>query len=161
MKNFFLWAVVLVAFFGILIAFAKPDKTQSSVVGGGKLTATESAYDFGTVSMKDGEVKHTYEIKNTSNEALTITKLYTSCMCTTAELTAGDQKTGPFGMQGHGGSIPDINVPLQAGQTAQIEVVFDPAAHGSAGVGDIKRSVYVNTQGNPNFELTFKATVRP
>lgn len=161
MKKFFLWAVVLVAFFGILIVIAKPDKTGSSVAEGGKLTATESAYDFGTVSMKDGKVKHAYEIKNTSNEALSITKLYTSCMCTTVELTAGEQKAGPFGMQGHGGSIPDISVPLAPGQTAQIEAVFDPAAHGSAGVGDINRSVFVSTQGNPNFELKFKATVRP
>lgn len=161
MKKFLLWAVVLVAFFGFLMVIGKPDKTHSGVAGGGKITATETAHDFGTISMKDGKVKHTYQIKNSSDEPLTITKLYTSCMCTTAELTAGDQKAGPFGMQGHGGSIPNISVSLQPGQTAEVEAVFDPAAHGSAGVGEIKRSVFVNTQGNPNFELTFKATVRP
>jgi hypothetical protein len=160
MKKVILWAVVLTAFFGFLIVIGKPDKTQSGA-SGGQLAATEKAYDFGTVSMKDGKVKHTYQIKNGSDKPLTITKLYTSCMCTTAELTAGDQKAGPFGMQGHGGSIPDINLPLQPGQTADVEAVFDPAAHGSAGVGEINRSVFVSSEGNPNFELKFKATVRP
>jgi hypothetical protein len=161
MRKVLWWTLTIVGVFAFLIIIGRPDQSQSSQASGGKLTAAETAYDFGVISMKDGKVKHTYEIKNSSDKPLTITKLYTSCMCTTAELTAGSQKAGPFGMQGHGGGIPNISVPLQPGETAQVEAVFDPAAHGSAGVGDIKRSVFVSSGGNPNLELTFSAKVRP
>jgi hypothetical protein len=161
MRKVILWTIAIVAFFGLLIVISKPDRSLSENPKGGKLAAVQTAYDFGAISMKDGKVKHIYEIKNASDKPLIITKLYTSCMCTTVELTAGTEKAGPFSMQGHGGTIPDIEVPLQPGQTAQVKAVFDPAAHGSAGVGDIKRSVFVSSQDNTNFELTFKAKVRP
>lgn len=162
MKKVILWGVAVVAFFGFLMVVGKPSQTAGNRNnGGGQLIAIEAAHDFGTISMKDGNVKRIYQIKNVSDQPLTITKLQTSCMCTTAELTAGDQRVGPFGMQGHGGSVPDISVPLAPEQTAEVEVVFDPAAHGAAGVGEIKRSVLISTAGNPNLELTFKAMVRP
>ncbi len=162
MKKVVLWMIAIVAFFGVLVVVGRPNNNpQSYQPGNGKLTAIQAAHDFGTVSMKDGKVKYEYEIKNSSDEIVNITKVYTSCMCTTAELTAGEQKAGPFGMQGHGGSVPDISVPLQPGEAAQVEAVFDPAAHGSSGVGDIERSVFVSSRGNTNLELTFKAVVRP
>ena len=115
MKKFILWAVVLTAFFGFLMVIDKPNTSSSTAASGGKLMATKKAHDFGNISMKDGKVKYTYEIKNTSDKPVTITKLYTSCMCTTAELTTGSQKAGPFGMQGHGGNVPDISLQMQPG----------------------------------------------
>jgi hypothetical protein len=161
MRKVLLWTITIVGIFAFLIVIGKPNSSKSETVSSGKLSAVQTNHDFGTVSMKDGKVSNVYEIKNSSDKPLTITKLYTSCMCTTAELTSGSQKAGPFGMQGHGGTIPNISIPLQPGEVAKVEAVFDPAAHGSAGVGDIKRSVFVSSQGNPNFELTFSATVRP
>jgi hypothetical protein len=159
MKQAIIWTLVVSAFFGVLL-LAKPDKTQSENGGGGKLTAAETSYDFGAISMKAGNVKHAYIIKNTSDKPAVITKAYTSCMCTEVSVGAGGQQTGPFGMLGHG-EIPDIEVELEPGEEAQVVAEFDPAAHGSAGVGDIKRSVFVQPQSGPRMELTFKATVKP
>jgi hypothetical protein len=161
MRKVLLWAITVVGIFAFLIVIGKPNNSKSETVSGGKLSAVQAGHDFGSISMKEGKVSHVYEIKNASDKPLTITKLYTSCMCTTAELAAGTKKAGPFGMQGHGGTIPAIAVPLQPDETAKVKAVFDPAAHGSAGVGDVKRSVFVSSPGNPNFELTLSATVRP
>ncbi len=161
MRKALWWTLTVVGVFAFLIIIGKPSESLSQQTARGELEAVERTYNFGTISMKDGKVKHIFEIKNSTDKPLTITKLYTSCMCTTAELTAGTQKAGPFGMQGHGGSIPDISIRLAAGESAEVEAVYDPAAHGSAGVGDIKRSIYVSSKGNANFELTFTARVRP
>lgn len=66
-------------------------------------------------------------------------------------------------MQGHGGVIPKINVEVQPGETAEIEAVFDPAAHGPQGVGKVRRAVYVETDSSdtPEIQLSFEANVMP
>jgi hypothetical protein len=63
-------------------------------------------------------------------------------------------------MLGHG-SIPSINLDLAGGQTALVEALYDPNAHGPAGVGDIERSVFVESPGGVKYEMKFKATVTP
>src|SRR3989344_2631599 len=72
-------------------------------------------YDFGSISMVAGKVKHTFKIKNTRSEAVTISKMYTSCMCTTAVLNAGGRQFGPYGMPGHD-AIPKINQNIRGGE---------------------------------------------
>lgn len=67
---------------------------------------------------------------------------------------------GPFGMPGHG-AIPTINEALEPGTEATIEVVFDPAAHGPAGVGKVNRVVTVETASGEALQLSFQATVTP
>lgn len=126
------------------------------------ISATETFHDFGTISMAAGKVNHIYKIKNAGPESVTVSKLYTSCMCTTALLKWGGGERGPFGMPGHM-PVPDINVTLPPGGEAEVEVVFDPAAHGPAGVGTIERVVYVETGSGPDnaLELSFRANVIP
>lgn len=119
------------------------------------------AYDFGTVSMAQGQVTKTFKIKNPTPSAVTIGKLYTSCMCTTAILINSERRVGPFGMEGHGGPIPTINEELTAGGTAEIEVTFDPAAHGPAGVGAITRNILIETTDGKKLVLEIKARVTP
>ena len=64
-------------------------------------------------------------------------------------------------MEGHGSPVPTINEELPAGQEAQIEVVFDPAAHGPAGVGPISRNVFVETTDGKKLVFEIKAQVTP
>src|SRR3989338_7798189 len=104
------------------------------------LKVEETIFDFGTISMANGKVSHIFKITNIGSEPVTMSKLFTSCMCTSASLTVGDDKFGPFGMQGHG-FIPSIEGIIQPNQEANVEVVFDPNAHGPAGVGKIQRVV--------------------
>ena len=127
----------------------------------GALVSARPSYDFGTISMKAGNVSTTYRIKNEGAEPLALDKIYTSCMCTTATLvTANGRKQGPFGMPGHGPLKPATGQ-LAPGEMALLEVVFDPAAHGPSGVGRIERVITVETKGARPLELWMVAMVRP
>ncbi len=131
------------------------DKSDPNV-----LEAKETFHDFGTISMQNGKVSTTFKLKNIKTEPVVLTKLYTSCMCTDATLKINGKTEGPFGMLGHGfvKSFSDI---LPAGQEVEVEVVFDPNAHGPAGVGTIERTVTVEGQNGKLAELNIKATVTP
>ena len=67
------------------------------------LTAEETTFDFGSISMGKGEVTHDFTVTNEGEKTITITKLSTSCMCTRATLITPREEKGPFGMEGHGG----------------------------------------------------------
>lgn len=149
---------------GGLIWFARPDGQNNNVVSAtsnGTLTIEEASnYDFGTISMAGGDVKHQFKIKNTSGESVTINKIYTSCMCTTAELMIGSKQFGPFGMPGHS-AIPRIEGVINSNEEVIVEVVYDPAAHGPAGVGRIQRAVTLENNAGRPVELSFSAMVTP
>lgn len=147
---------------GGLVWIAQPDGQNTAPItpsSNGSITVEGvNNYDFGSISMAAGKVKHQFKIKNTSAQAVTISKMYTSCMCTTATLTTGGKQFGPFGMPGHG-AIPKINQTINPNEEATVEVVFDPAAHGPAGVGRIQRSVTVENNAGRPVGLMFAAMV--
>lgn len=136
------------------------ENSEGAASGNGALFAEERAYDFGVISMTAGKVQHNFSVRNAGTDPLTVKKLYTSCMCTTASLIKDGQTYGPFGMPMHG-PIPEINQTLVPGQTVPIEVTFDPAAHGPAGVGRISRVVYLENNAGKPLELKFSAMVTP
>jgi len=166
MKNtLILFAVGIVVIGGLIWVSRNQDNGGSnganlSALSGGVLKAEETNYDFGNISMAAGKVKHLFSVKNTGTGALAITKVYTSCMCTSAMLINGSENIGPFGMAGHG-FIPTIKSIVDTNGEAALEITFDPAAHGPAGVGKIARTVTVeNTTGDP-LEFNFSAFVTP
>lgn len=124
------------------------------------LAAQEQFYDFGTISMAAGKVRNSFAVRNDGTEPVSITKITTSCMCTIARLKTGERTFGPFGMPGHG-AVPSIREEIAPGETTEIEVEFDPAAHGPSGTGMIRRIVYVdtNSQTKPKLEFSFAANV--
>ena len=126
----------------------------------GALVAENVNYDFGKISMAAGDVKREFKIKNAGGSPVAIQNIYTSCMCTSATLKTDGKKFGPYGMPGHG-FAPKIGEFLSPGKEAIIEVVFDPAAHGPAGVGPIQRSVIIENDAGKPVELTFSAIVTP
>jgi len=163
--------------FGGLIWIARPEPGErldgvnasvNSAIGSDSLAGGEEAltvaeannYDFGTISMAAGEVTHQFKIKNTSSNAVTINKMYTSCMCTTATLMMNNKQFGPYGMPGHG-ATPKIGQTVDPDEEVNIEVVFDPAAHGPAGVGRIQRTVTIENNIGQPIELQFAAVVTP
>ena len=137
---------------------ATASTTQPS--GTGVLASMAPFYNFGTVAMSAGNVTHRYTISNLGQAPVTITKLFTSCMCTTATLMTPSGRRGPFGMPGHA-PIPSIREQLRPGEMAQVEVVFDPNAHGPVGIGRIDRTITLENDGGKPFELAFSAMVRP
>jgi len=82
-------------------------------------------------------------------------------MCTEAVFEDGKITKGPFGMPGHGLSIPAANVTMEPGSEAEIIVTFDPAAHGPAGVGKIIREIYLEEGAGQPLILRFSANVTP
>lgn len=125
------------------------------------LSAAETFFDFGTISMKNGKVSRMFAVKNTGEQPIVVRKVTTSCMCTEAFIVHGDERTGPFGMPGHGGFVPPANETVLVGETLGIEVVFDPAAHGPAGVGRIERAVFIEDEAGGIQTITIKAMVVP
>ena len=81
-------------------------------------------------------------------------------MCTTAALKAKSGSYGPFGMPGHG-IIPKISGVVAANETAEVAAIFDPAAHGPAGVGKIERMIYIESANSAPVELKISALVTP
>jgi len=157
-----IFSVIIIIGGVIWLAGYNKNKNQenNSVLAASALTAMESGFDFGEISMAKGKVSHTFKIKNDTSEAVVAKQLYTSCMCTEASLIKADKKVGPFGMPGHD-FVPKINETLAAGEEADIEVVFDPAAHGPSGVGPIERVVYLEQEGKNPLEINIKASVTP
>lgn len=167
-KGFLLIIGLTVAIFvGLfLLAAPAPEKAPAALGEASRtakaslLTTAESSYAFGALSMGKGKVTHNYKIKNPTNSPVTIEKIFTSCMCTEATLINQGKRTGPFGMPGHGfgGNISET---IGAGEEAVVEVVFDPAAHGPAGVGPINREVYLEQKDAGPLRLSFTAQVTP
>ena len=81
-------------------------------------------------------------------------------MCTTSVLQNGEKKFGPYGMPGHG-FIPKMNAVVDSGEEVLVDVTFDPAAHGPAGVGTIQRVVILENSAGENMEFQISANVTP
>lgn len=153
----FLLLVVAGLFF---LAKSDAPTPRVSTNGASVLAATEDFFDFGTINMRDGKVSRIFSVMNEGEEPVIVQSVYTSCMCTEAYVTdAAGKRHGPFGMPGH--TSPRTNVIVGAGETALVEAVFDPAAHGPSGVGLAERSIYLETNSaeKPRVELKFKAVV--
>lgn len=157
---------VFVVFLGAALFFSSSPQANNQpaaapAVKGSVLRASEQFFDFGQVSMAKGKVSKIYSIKNPSDQEIIVSKVYTSCMCTQAVIASGGDRKGPFGMPGHGGSIPTISLIIAPNSEAVVEAIFDPAAHGPAGVGPVAREVYVETLEGGKLTLSFKANVIP
>ncbi len=165
-KKLSIWfAVGILAVIG-LIAFSYPKSQNNNnsdkaaaLSAAANLTAPETNYDFGAISMAAGKVTHNFEIENSSTSTISLGKLYTSCMCTVAYFVDKDGEAGPFGMPGMG-LVPPLNKELKPGEKATLRVVFDPAAHGPAGVGAIDRVIYLGSNENMKM-FGIKALVTP
>ncbi len=153
--------ITLALLFGGLFFLSRPrPKAAINPQATGQLSAGETFYDFGTVSMAKGLVAHKFTLTNSGSIPATVTKIFTSCMCTKAKLTVADKTWGPIGMPGHT-AIPDLAIQIEPGQEAVVEAIFDPAAHGPAGVGNIERQVTLELNGQSPLQLSFKAVVTP
>lgn len=140
---------------------ANNQPAAAPAIKGSVLQASEQFFDFGQISMAKGKVTKAFTIKNPTNEPIVASKVYTSCMCTQAVIASGGDRKGPFGMPGHGGSIPAISLIIAPNSEAVVEAIFDPAAHGPAGIGPVAREVYVETLEGGKLTLSFKANVIP
>ncbi|MEX1063710.1 MAG: DUF1573 domain-containing protein [Candidatus Paceibacterota bacterium] len=163
-KNIIYTSITIAAILVVLVIVFQP--TESGQLGpvsqndSVALTAEESLFDFGNISMAEGMVTHDFKIQNLDTEPVMISKIYTSCMCTSAELVTDSGSKGPFGMAGHG-FLPAVNELVGVNEDATIRVTFDPAAHGPAGIGRADRVVYVEQKSGAKLNLRFTAFITP
>lgn len=150
---------IAIGIFFLLADYSVPIDQKSDVPGPVMLSAAEMMHDFGDVSMAKGKVTRNFKVANNSDQPVSISRIYTSCMCTEAKLTMGGESFGPYGMPGHG--MTSINKTMAPGLEADVEAIFDPAAHGPAGVGPVERVIYVETENGAPLELKFRANVTP
>jgi len=171
-KKIIAWTIIIVGVFGLLWFTGKSKISNSqnepiqienqSINVGQKLVAPETFYDFGTISMKNGKASKIFKVRNETNTDILVPNLSTSCMCTVAYVVESDgSKKGPFGMPGHGGAVSKVNELIKAGESRDIEVVYDPNAHGPAGVGRIDRFVYLEDENGNKLQFEIKANVTP
>lgn len=150
--------------FGVYRSLQRATATEAAVprpaAEAASLVSLRPSVDLGTVSMAAGKVPFRYLIKNAGAQPLNITRVSTSCMCTTAMLLTATELKGPFGMPGHG--RPNAtHVRLAPGEQANVEAVFDPAAHGPSGLGRIERVITLESAEAPPLELRMAVLVRP
>lgn len=119
-----------------------------------KVELASTSFDFGQVKMNDGDVKTTFEIKNSGSQALKLFGGTTTCGCTSAYLELDGKRSGIFGM--HTKSSAVFEVP--SGKTAQLTVTVDPAFHGPSGIGQFEKDAIINTNDPANPQLTFVTT---
>lgn len=104
----------------------------------GKVELSAAEYDFGTIP-NTKPVSKVFEVRNVGRGKLEIAGVSTSCGCTTAEVNKRQ---------------------LAPGETAELQVTYDPQAHGGA-TGQFMRVVYVRTDDPdvPEATLTIRVTV--
>lgn len=96
--------------------------------------------DLGDVSMAKGEVETVYKVKNSGQSDLKISGMETSCMCTTAILRKGGERSPVFGMHDN---PTNWSTTLGPDEEADLVVIFDPTAHGPEGTGAVTRTVTI------------------
>lgn len=168
LKTILITIIACFALIGLLFwGYAKNGNTAASVQGvsstGAKsaLAATDILYDFGTISMKNGDVTKNFIFTNPTDKDVNIRGVETSCMCTSALLVLPDGSTkGPFGMAGMGG-MTTTNETIKAGETMTVRAIYNPNAHGPAGVGQIDRFIIVTDASGGKIQFEIKALVTP
>ncbi|MBI5405516.1 DUF1573 domain-containing protein [Candidatus Kaiserbacteria bacterium] len=163
-------AIVLLIFVGLFVwGYSGKGGTTASVQGApgsgstskSVLIAPETLYDFGTISMKNGNVTKEFTVTNPTDQDITVSTVLTSCMCTTAFIVgSGGSVKGPFGMPGMG-YVPPADELIRAGENRTIRVVYNPNAHGPAGVGRIDRFVTLTDETGGTLQFEIRANVTP
>lgn len=163
MKNtIIIFSIIVVAITGLLWLGRSTEKSTGAEAGAQSvLTAAGTFYDFGTISMKNGNVTKEFVVTNPTDKDVFVPTLVTSCMCTKAFLVASDGTVkGPFGMPSMG-FVPPVNETIKAGERRTIRVVYDPNAHGPAGVGPIDRFAILTDKFGGKLQFEIKALVTP
>lgn len=163
MKPFFRTSLFLILSASLLLLVGCADdraKQLANEFSSSSLVVSESFLDRGTIAMDQGTLAMDYDVTNTGTDPVVIKEMYTSCMCTSARLQAGGEWAPIVGMKGHGYDYSLFRI-IEPGETAQVQVYFDPNAHGPMGVGTNRRSVYLETNSSmtPQIKLDFTVDV--
>ncbi|HJZ05530.1 hypothetical protein A2634_00135 [Candidatus Amesbacteria bacterium RIFCSPHIGHO2_01_FULL_48_32] len=142
---------------GVVVMSRSPNAASLEKTDKTKFFTDHTNFDWGKINYNGGVVNHVFEIKNSGESSLKLANIKTSCMCTTAKISTKNG-AGPT-VKMH--EVSDWQGVLEPGETAQLEVVFDPAFHGPTGVGPVERIISVETSdpNKANVEFNLKGVV--
>lgn len=99
------------------------------------ISIPEKEYNFGKIKESEGKVSHVFEIKNTGNAPLVLTRVMSSCGCTVPTYT---------------------KEPIAPGKSSKITVTYDPEGRVYPFVKTV--SIYSNGKEGPEV-ITIKGEV--
>lgn len=121
---------IIFIFMAILLTTGLASAQKKAVI-----SAEETSFDFGTIKEANGNVSHTFKIKNTGESPLVLTRVIASCGCTTPEWT---------------------KEPIEPGTTGDVTITYNPKNRPGPFVKTI--SVYSNGKTG-SFILTIRGEV--
>jgi len=130
----------------------KTDSGNLSAVNG-------TTYDWGNINIKGGVASRIFDFKNDSPDPLYLKGAETSCMCTQARYRLSDSSISPkYGMHNN---PTGWATKVQPGETFEVEVLFDPMAHGPNATGPIQRDImlFTSEKNNPVMKLKVSGNV--
>ncbi len=132
--------VICIAVAAIVVAAAALGYNAKfgSAAGEAKIVVSPASHDFG--NMPQQAVEKVFDVRNTGSKMLEITRISTSCGCTTAEI--------------------DLNR-IEPNGTARLTVRFDPNSMEPVVTGKVERVVYIrsNDPEQPELEIEIRAFV--
>ena len=141
------------------VAVVGRTSSQSSISASPEVNVEipEVFHEWGTIPIDGPVVEKTFTIRNSGSDILKLSNVQTSCMCTEAQVTIGNEQSPYFGMHGQSSWVGEV----PPAQEALLRVTFDPAYHGPTGVGQITRlvSLTTNDSDQPKIEFTLTANV--
>lgn len=122
-------------FFMMTLLIGLPMVASAQEDSAAKIVAKETEHDFGVFKESDGDVSHVFVVKNEGKSPLVITRVISSCGCTTPTFT---------------------KEPIAPGKSGEIKVVYNPTGRVYPFVKTV--SVYSNGKKGP-LVLTIKGEV--
>jgi len=118
------------------------------------IEAKETIYDMGTIKVSDIKEKE-FVIKNIGIRPLLLSKISSSCGCTTAQIIYKGAVSKEFSMHGQS----DYVIQIEPQTTALVKIVYKPFT--MPVYGAVTRQVFMNTNDPdlPRLEFNIKAFV--
>lgn len=102
-----------------------------------QISVEELTYDFGTIYEADGLASHVFQVKNTGQAPLVITRVTASCGCTQPQWS---------------------KEPIAPGKSGELKITFDPKGR----PGPFYKTVSIYSNGKKgSYNLAVKGTVKP
>lgn len=144
---------------GASIVLSKDNSPKRENLGSASMKIDKKEDNFGDMKT-DEERTANFLITNTSDTTLRIWGIATSCNCTFATITIGDETTGEFNMPAHtNSSLKNWIGEVLPGKTATLSATYRPKV--MPVLGPISRQVRFSTNDpkNPEIEVSLKANV--
>ncbi len=109
---------------------------SATICNAQSLSVDKAEWDFGIIKEVDGEVCHTFRATNITSEPIVISRVTTSCGCTTTEYPTK---------------------PIKPQESFDIKVCFDPAGRPE----EFSKSINIILNSNKRESLTIKGFVEP